>query len=292
MSPASLRWAQTVLAALAAAAMAAVLLLRDMPSAAPRPSRRRTKERDQVVFVKTLSGETIVVEMGRGDTTDRVRAAIQETQGIAAGDQRLTYGGRDVGDGATLAECEIPRGATLHLSLRLRGGVPWGRLLMCAQAFQMVWPTVREWIRGWWNGCNAEDSCCPCACCKEENQCPPRCARLFPEPTSEDEYDDEDPPEPETGAPMRGNVDLATWNDLKPQMMTWIADVRFRTCSPPPFSQTHTVYLSAQHAEGVESGKVTEPLKTREEVRYTRSIFNGESILPKDLPKEEQEKEP
>ena len=52
-----------------------------------------------------------------------------------------------------------------------------------------------------------------------------------------------------------------------------------------------TPSICLQHAEGVESGKVTEPLKTTEEVRYTRSIFNGESILPKDLPKEE-EKEP
>ena len=68
-----------------------------------------------------------------------------------------------------------------------------------------------------------------------------------------------------------------------------IDDVRLRRTSPPP-----CVRLSqclSQHAEGVESGKVTEPLKTVEEVRYTRSIFNGESILPKVLTKEE-EKEP
>ena len=48
-----------------------------------------------------------------------------------------------------------------------------------------------------------------------------------------------------------------------------------------------TPSICLQHAEGVESGKVTEPLKTVEEVRYTRSIFVGERSLPKDRTKEE-----
>ena len=59
----------------------------------------------------------------------------------------------------------MPESATLDLSSRLQGGggLELGRVLMCVQAFQLVWPKVREWIRTCWN-----------ACAKEENQCPVR----------------------------------------------------------------------------------------------------------------------
>lgn len=115
------------------------------------------------VFVKTLSGRSIAIHVQDG-TVAGLQRLISARERISPAEQRLTYAGRDLGDGALLlSQCGIPENATLHLSLRLRGGVPWGRLLMCAQAFQMVWPTVREVIRACWN-----------ACAKPENQCPVR----------------------------------------------------------------------------------------------------------------------
>ena len=115
------------------------------------------------VFVKTLSGQSIAIHVQDG-TVASLERLVSAREGISSADQRLTYAGRNLGDGALLlSECGIPKNATLHLSLRLRGGVPWGRLLMCVQAFQMVWPTVREFFRACWN-----------ACAKPENQCPVR----------------------------------------------------------------------------------------------------------------------
>eukprot|EP01043_Picozoa_sp_COSAG02_P005292 COSAG02_NODE_143_length_34133_cov_272.981282_2_plen_302_part_00 len=121
------------------------------------------------VFVKTLSGRSIALRVGDG-TVAGLQRLVSAREGISSAEQRLTYAGRDLGDGALLlAECGIPRNATLHLSLRLRGGMELGKLLMCAQAFHMVWPTVREFFRSCWNGC-----------AKPENQCPVRPPRVPP----------------------------------------------------------------------------------------------------------------
>ena len=75
------------------------------------------------IIVKTLTGERITCAVEASDTIDAVKAIVEEREGISADQQLLTYAGAQLEDGDTLAECNIPEEATLHLMLRLRGGM-------------------------------------------------------------------------------------------------------------------------------------------------------------------------
>jgi ubiquitin C len=96
------------------------------------------------IFVRSPSGTPFTLVVEPSDTVDYVRATIQDRLGIPPDMQRLVCGTRQLEDGRTISEYGVQHWSTIHVQLRLFGGMQIvaeslpGKLLVI-KCFSLLW---------------------------------------------------------------------------------------------------------------------------------------------------------
>jgi hypothetical protein len=74
------------------------------------------------IFIRTLSGKTILLNVDIEDTIDIIKQKIQDREGVLRSQQRLIFAGKQLENFITLQDYNIEQNCTLQLVLRIIGG--------------------------------------------------------------------------------------------------------------------------------------------------------------------------
>lgn len=74
---------------------------------------------DFQIFVKTLTGKTVIIDIGPNDTIGSLKEAFRDKEGVPTGQQRLFFAGKQLENNCILADYNIQRESTLEMSMRM-----------------------------------------------------------------------------------------------------------------------------------------------------------------------------
>ena len=73
------------------------------------------------IFVKTLDGTTIAIEVEPNDSIDHIKSQVYERTGVHPVHQRLSFAGKQIEEGKTLSDYNIQKESTIHLVINKCG---------------------------------------------------------------------------------------------------------------------------------------------------------------------------